>query len=51
MLHHRAAVELGELGAQRAGGQRLVAQRVEDRSAVVRSESPEDAILLVDDGV
>ena len=50
MLHHGAAIEFGKLGAERPGGQRLVAQNVEDRSAMMRCEGAENPVLPLADG-
>jgi len=48
MLHHRAAVEVRELRAQTAGGQRLIAQHVEDGAAMMGGEGAEHTVLLLD---
>ena len=39
----------GELGAERSGGQRLIAQHVEDCSTMGRGEGAEHAVLLLAD--
>src|SRR5918993_4735295 len=49
MLHHRAAIELRKQAAQHAGGQRLVAQLVEDLSADRRGQRLERPVVLVAD--
>ena len=49
MLHHRAAVELGKMRAERAGGQRLVPQIVEDLAADRRGQGFENAVVPVGD--
>ena len=47
MLHHRAAVDVGEMAAQRAGRQRLVLEIIEDLSPDRRGERLEGRIELV----
>ena len=50
MLHNRAAVELRKLAAERTGGQRLVAQHIENRAAMMGGEGAEHPVLLRADG-
>ena len=47
MLHHRAAVDIGEMDAQRARGQRLVLQIVQYLAPDRRGEGLEGRIELV----
>ena len=47
VLHHRAAVELGEMRDERAGGQRLVLQIVEHPPARLMAERLEDPVMLL----
>lgn len=45
--HDRASIEFVELIAERAGRERLIAQRVKDRSSDSVAESLEDAVVLL----
>jgi hypothetical protein len=47
MLHHRAAIEVRKLTAERAGGERLVAKSIKDRAPVDVGERAEHAVLLL----
>jgi hypothetical protein len=47
MLHHGAAVDVGEVAAQCAGGQRLIPEIVEDLPPDRRRERLEYRIILV----
>ena len=49
VLHHRAAVELGKLAAQCAGGQGLIAQNVEYGAPMMRGKRTEYPVLLLGD--
>ena len=47
MLHHCAAVQIWEMVAQSSGGERLIAQVIQDLAANRRGQSLENLIMLI----